>query len=61
MGSNIFSVRLHALDGHHYICFLLREGNPSGAPFQTLRAAELFDERFGPLAPDWLLEVHDAG
>lgn len=29
------AVRLHALDGHHYICFLLREGNPSGAPFQT--------------------------
>lgn len=29
------AVCLHALDGHHYICFLLREGNPSGAPFQT--------------------------
>lgn len=29
------AVRLHALDGHHYICFLLRKGNPSGAPFQT--------------------------
>lgn len=29
------AVRLHALDGYHYICFLLREGNPSGAPFQT--------------------------
>lgn len=29
------AVRLHALDGHHYICFLLLKGNPSGTPFQT--------------------------
>lgn len=46
------AVRLHALDGHHYICFLLREGDPSGAPFQTfgsrLTPAELRDVFDGP-------------
>lgn len=46
------AVRLHALDGHHYICFLLREGNPSGVSFQTfgfrLTPAELRDVFNGP-------------
>lgn len=46
------AVRLHALDGHHYICFLLREGNPSGVPFQTfgfrLTPAELRGVFNGP-------------
>lgn len=46
------AVRLHALDGYHYICFLLREGNPGGAPFQTfgfrLTPAELRGVFNGP-------------
>lgn len=46
------AVRLHAMDGHHYICFLLREGNPSGAPFKTfgfrLTPAELQGVFYGP-------------
>lgn len=57
------AVRLHALDGHHYICFLLREGNPSGTPFQTfgfrLTPAELRCVFNGPKFCTESVDVYD--